>query len=341
MPQNFGEVFAQNYAGGVKLEKEMQRHAEEVVLEEQKMEATRAIEVARMEQLNKQLEATTSYQNRMLQHQYESDAQQVRQQQLQTFESRWGRIDPKIAKAYGIKAIPIESQQDTYDRLPLKEQAGNWITDTESLNRLRYLQTAEYMARKEAAKETKDDQFLAQITALTKLANENARGYVKQETIPGEEPGAVNKYLSEQWNQSSLKILLDKFDKLNLFGSGSPAQTKYVTDESRLGPAIDKQVNIIQSMEASIMNKKVNPKLASMFLDPQKSALLQMVSGHIAKDDKGMPVLTNTQGMNPTTISKIQDILDEYRMQQLSEQAKSLSNEKTQLQVEQLEEKVR
>jgi hypothetical protein len=357
MPNNFGDTFVDSYKFGTKIAQDEQQHAQAVAMEEQKLAATQAMEAVKMEALNKQIESQTSYQNRMLQHQYESDANQIRQQQLQTFNSQFGMIDPKEAAKYGIKAVPIESQQGSFDRLPLKEQKGLWITDTGSLAQLRAYKAIEFQQSKLDAKDLKDDEFMQRMMMLTKVANENVRGLTKEEIVPGKEPGLLVKSY-RGWKESS-----DSFNipgtpivnpawwlglgvkaikgVANAFSSGSPTQTNQIIDESKLGPAMDKQAEIIQAMEIGLLNKKVNPKLADTYLDPQKSTLLQMADSRLTKDANGIPItLNNTQGMSTATVGKIKDILDEIRLRQLANQARNLNNQRTELQVEQLQNKV-
>jgi hypothetical protein len=336
MPQNFGDVFAQSYSNGVKLEQDMQQHAKAVALEEEKLAATQAIETVRSEQLNKQIELQQQKNASDANYQFNSLTREATKDLMDNFI----RVDNDPLFTRANKMTADELKQFSPNSNPPEGLYVNKMEYGLAKQKEAYAWQLRLADAREKAKELKDDEFVNNIMSLTKLANENAQGLMKQETIPAQEAGVIPKYFSEQWNQSSMKIILDKIGKLNLFGSGTPAETKFVTDESKLGPAMDKQAQIIQSMEALIMNKKVNPKLASTFLDPQKSALLEMVSSRLVNDDKGLPVLANTQGMNPTTISKVKDILDSYRMQQLIEKTKSLGEQKLGLQVEQLQEKV-
>jgi hypothetical protein len=357
MPNNFGDTFVDSYKFGTKVAQDEQQHAQAVAMEEQKLAATKAMEAAKMEALNKQI--TIADQERADRAKYQYDT--VYKERLQSAHNDYISVkgDPAFKAIPKTSAKQVMSMYDIGgispdDEFVPKEQFA-MVKARENLLWQLGMQDA-----REKAKEGKEDEFLQRMMKITKDANENARGLMKQETTPAIPPGIINKTYNDvkdnPWFAPAVttagQLLINPLfglrhgvklasDVLGAFSSGTPEETKYVTDESKLGSVMNKQTELLQIMELELANKKVNPKVVEMYLDPQKSTLIQMADSRLVKDKNGIPIdIGNTQGLGNATVGKIKDIIDEIRMRQLANQARDLGNQKSELQVQQLQEKV-
>jgi hypothetical protein len=360
----FGDTFVQSMQFGTKIASDEQQHAEAIAQKDKELQASQAMEALKMDALNRQITIAE-----------ETKANQVKYQYDILHDARMKYAHDDYISVKGdpaFKNIPKTSAKQVMDMYNI----GGISPDDEFVPkeqfamvkaRENYLWQLNMAEAKETAKTNKEDEFFKRMSELTKLANENVRGLTKETEVStnpdyvapslkgslGEGTGNYEfhnqrfksspfNFLGTLWKDSQwlASRIEDVGGLLKQDISGGPGIMKkeYSIDESKLGPAMDKQTEILQAMEIGLMDKKVNPKLAETYLDPQKSTLIQMADSRLSKDANGIPIaLINTQGMSSATIGKIKDILDELRLRGLVNQAKDLYNQKTELQVEKLQ----
>lgn len=354
MPQGFGDTFVQSLQFGTQIaqrqdekQQEKQQFATQIALKEKEMQATQVMEGLKMEELVRQTKVQEEIKTNAANYQYDS----LYDERMKTLGAQlisvkgdhaFDRVD-KISGKQAMNRFQVAGL-DPNDELVPKE----YFALIKGQEQYRWQLSLE--EGKEKAKTDKEDMFFKRMTKLTEDANKNVRGLTKQETIPARTPGLVPGITSQLFNNPNLVpgysnpfLMMKNLGSAigGMFDPGQEAGTKQVIDESKLGPAMDKQTEIIQTMEIGLMDKKVTSQLANTYLDPQKSTLLQMADSRLTKDVNGIPIaLTNIQGLSTSTIGKIKDILDEIRLRQLTNQTKDLGNQKTTLQVQQLDQKV-
>lgn len=139
MPSDFGDTFVESYKYGTKIAQDEAQHAKAVAMEEQKLAATKAMEAAKMEALNKQIEIAEQERQDRANYQYDTTQREKRQ----LFEQSMLSVDPENKYVKQLKIPVFSSEQaakqfDTYatpGKLYIDAQWGPAIVAAENIDR--------------------------------------------------------------------------------------------------------------------------------------------------------------------------------------------------------------